>query len=448
MRGEASRTPSRHDRRDAGPRDLLRAPRSAADARGDADRVLLRSARERRRGDHDRRPCRHGVQRLRGRAVLDARRAAGPSPASCWAGFRPLELLLGRLLLLEAIGMRRRSAVTSGLISLVSDPARPELVFAGIALTVWVAVPLGLAIATMIARELEGVLAAIAVVVCSAFGSRSASSGGTVPAALRAAAHPLPCRRCVGWPQWAGLAGGLSYGLVLCLAVGRTRGGCGTADGAENPPGHAYDCGVEQFSVRRFARAVVVFGGVLAAGAAGYHWCRGRGLDLRGYRAVVTVFAHGARLGRPVPMERSCSPRAAARRRGNLPLRRGGASSRVIARGVLVRSVRRTKEGTRGDRVLAGALASSAGTAVSAAGSRPSSREAGVPVRRASTSTTDAPQVAAGAGRPLHRGQRHRGRGLARGRLRRARGLVASADSDVEQPLHRALRPAHRGRSS
>lgn len=93
-------------------------------------------------------------------SMLAARRI---EPRLVLAGYRPLELLLGRLLLLEVLGVGI-VVVTSALISIVSQPARPGLVFAGIALTVWVAVPLGLAIATVIARELEGVLAAIAVV--------------------------------------------------------------------------------------------------------------------------------------------------------------------------------------------------------------------------------------------------------------------------------------------
>jgi hypothetical protein len=93
-------------------------------------------------------------------SMLAARRI---EPRLVLAGYRPLDLLLGRLLLLEGLGLGI-VLLTTGLMTLVSRPPHPELVLAGIALTVWVAVPLGLAIATLIARELEGVLAAIAVV--------------------------------------------------------------------------------------------------------------------------------------------------------------------------------------------------------------------------------------------------------------------------------------------
>jgi len=144
-------------------------------------------------------------------SMLSARRI---EPRLVLAGYRPLELLLGRLLLLEALGIAI-VAVTSGLISLVSEPARPDLVFAGIALTVWVAVPLGLAIATVIARELEGVLAAIAVV-----GVQLSLPIDSAAAPFLPLYGPLRILSRVGGAHGGlvgGLAGGLAYGFVLCV---------------------------------------------------------------------------------------------------------------------------------------------------------------------------------------------------------------------------------------
>ena len=139
-------------------------------------------------------------------SMLAARRI---EPRLVLAGFRPLELLLGRLLLLEGLGIGIVVA-TSAIFSIISRPAEPGLVFAGIALTVWVAVPLGLAIATIIARELEGVLAAIAVV------------GVQLSLPLDSAAAPfLPLYGPLRVLSRVGGAGGeLSGGLAASLAYG------------------------------------------------------------------------------------------------------------------------------------------------------------------------------------------------------------------------------------
>lgn len=100
---------------------------------------------------------------ISGAALFSMLAAKRIEPRLVLAGYRPLDLLVGRLLLLEGLGLAVVLG-TTGLMTLISRPPHPELVLAGIALTVWVAVPLGLAIATLIARELEGVLAAIAIV--------------------------------------------------------------------------------------------------------------------------------------------------------------------------------------------------------------------------------------------------------------------------------------------
>jgi hypothetical protein len=144
-----------------------------------------------------------------GAALFSMLAAKRIEPRLVIAGYRPLELLLGRLLLLEVLGVGI-VVVTSGLMSLVSRPADPGLVFAGIALTVWVAVPLGLAIATIVARELEGVLAAIAVV-----GVQLSLPLDSAAAPFLPLYGPLRVLSRVG-----GASGGLSGGLLASTAYG------------------------------------------------------------------------------------------------------------------------------------------------------------------------------------------------------------------------------------
>ena len=135
---------------------------------------------------------RHGVLDL-GAALFSMLAAKRIEPRLVLAGYRPLDLLLGRLLLLEALGLVI-VLLTTALMTVVSRPPHPEFVLAGIALTVWVAVPLGLAIATLIARELEGVLAAIAVVGVQLL-APDRLAGGPVPAAVRPSPDPRARRR-------------------------------------------------------------------------------------------------------------------------------------------------------------------------------------------------------------------------------------------------------------
>jgi hypothetical protein len=79
------------------------------------------------------------------------------------AGYRPWELLLGRLLLLELFGV-----AVAGIFSVVmifgSSPADPWLVAAGVGLVAFSSVPFGLAVGELAPHELEGVLILIGVV--------------------------------------------------------------------------------------------------------------------------------------------------------------------------------------------------------------------------------------------------------------------------------------------
>jgi hypothetical protein len=79
------------------------------------------------------------------------------------AGYRPHELLLGRVMLLELFGL-----VVAGLFSIVmvlgTGSANPAALVAGVVLVAVMSVPFGLAVGTLAPHELEGVLILIGVV--------------------------------------------------------------------------------------------------------------------------------------------------------------------------------------------------------------------------------------------------------------------------------------------
>ena len=93
-------------------------------------------------------------------AVLAARRV---DPRLVQAGFRPWELLLGRLLLFESLALVMMAGFSALAIPL-SEPDRPAVLLLAVALETVVAVPLGLVVATLLPRELEGTLVIIGIV--------------------------------------------------------------------------------------------------------------------------------------------------------------------------------------------------------------------------------------------------------------------------------------------
>jgi hypothetical protein len=93
-------------------------------------------------------------------AILAARRV---DPRLVQAGFRPWELLLGRLLLFESLAVVMMAGFSALAIPL-SAPERPAVLLLAVALETVVAVPLGLMVATLLPRELEGTLAIIGIV--------------------------------------------------------------------------------------------------------------------------------------------------------------------------------------------------------------------------------------------------------------------------------------------
>lgn len=78
-------------------------------------------------------------------------------------GYRPLDLLLGRLLFLGPLGLGTAAAF-SVLMVVVSGPARPWLTFLGVAAVSLESIPFGLAVGATVPRELEGTLVLIGVV--------------------------------------------------------------------------------------------------------------------------------------------------------------------------------------------------------------------------------------------------------------------------------------------
>jgi hypothetical protein len=79
------------------------------------------------------------------------------------SGYRPHELLLGRLAFLGPLGLTIAAAF-SALMTAASQPARPWLTFVGVAAVAMLAIPFGLAVGAGVPRELEGTLVLIGVV--------------------------------------------------------------------------------------------------------------------------------------------------------------------------------------------------------------------------------------------------------------------------------------------
>lgn len=78
-------------------------------------------------------------------------------------GYRPLDLLLGRLLFLGPMGLAI-SAAFSALMAAVSHPADPWVMFIGVTAVALQSIPFGLAVGAAVPRELEGTLVLIGVV--------------------------------------------------------------------------------------------------------------------------------------------------------------------------------------------------------------------------------------------------------------------------------------------
>lgn len=95
-----------------------------------------------------------------GAALFSALGSRRVDPRLVLAGYRPSELLLGRLGLLD--GMVLLLAVAFGaLMTVASDPSEPAVLMLALVTTGLIAVPLGLLIAAVLPQELEGTMALI-----------------------------------------------------------------------------------------------------------------------------------------------------------------------------------------------------------------------------------------------------------------------------------------------
>lgn len=79
------------------------------------------------------------------------------------AGFRPLDLVLGRLALLDLIGVFVAS-LFGALVIVLSSPPRPDYTVAGVLVMAFLAVPFGLALGALLPGDLESMLAMMGVV--------------------------------------------------------------------------------------------------------------------------------------------------------------------------------------------------------------------------------------------------------------------------------------------
>jgi hypothetical protein len=78
-------------------------------------------------------------------------------------GYRPHELLLGRIVFLGPMGLAI-GAIFSVVMCTISQPTRPWLTFIGVAAVALQSIPFGLAVGAAVPRELEGTLVLIGVV--------------------------------------------------------------------------------------------------------------------------------------------------------------------------------------------------------------------------------------------------------------------------------------------
>lgn len=98
-----------------------------------------------------------------GAALFSALGSRRVDPRLVLAGYRPSELLLGRLLLLEGLAVVL-AAGFGALMTVTSRPAQPAALLLALVTTGLIAVPLGLVIAAVLPQELEGTMALIGII--------------------------------------------------------------------------------------------------------------------------------------------------------------------------------------------------------------------------------------------------------------------------------------------
>lgn len=152
-------------------------------------------------------------------SVLSARRV---DPRLVLSGFHPWILLLGRMLLLDALAAAL-VIVACALIVTTSRLVDPGFLVLGVALASLVGVPLGLAVATVMPRELEGMLVIIGVVGITMSLPTESSLAPFLP--LYGPLKLLEAASGSDLNLFAALAHGLAYstGLVILAVLVWTR---------------------------------------------------------------------------------------------------------------------------------------------------------------------------------------------------------------------------------
>ena len=98
-----------------------------------------------------------------GATVFSALSAMDVDQRLVMAGYRPLELLIGRMLFLAPFGVLMAGLFTA-VMAPISHPASPGLLLLGVTAVAAVSVPFGIAVAAVVPRELEATLVLIGVV--------------------------------------------------------------------------------------------------------------------------------------------------------------------------------------------------------------------------------------------------------------------------------------------
>ena len=137
-------------------------------------------------------------------------------------GYRPHELLLGRLAFLGPMGLTIGAAFSVVMVT-VSHPTRPWLTFIGVAAVALESIPFGLAVGAAVPRELEGTLVLIGVV-----GMQLATSSGSAVARVlpfygprQLIASSLVADGPIAWPLALTLAYGMGLFVVARVLVAR-----------------------------------------------------------------------------------------------------------------------------------------------------------------------------------------------------------------------------------
>jgi hypothetical protein len=98
-----------------------------------------------------------------GSAIFSSLAAADVDQRLVLAGYRPVELLAGRLAVLVATAVPI-AVLAAAIMTVITRPARPADLYLAVVLTAIIAVPFGLAVGAVVLRDLEAMLVLIGVV--------------------------------------------------------------------------------------------------------------------------------------------------------------------------------------------------------------------------------------------------------------------------------------------